>query len=125
MKFKIIFAGCGDIAFRWLDHIMKRDDCEIIAIVEKNPQRAVNYQQRYNFSCKIYDSLEEAIAGYTTEAAPGSFEEDRKGRIAPGFLADFIILSADPFQTDPKDLHKIRVLETWVNGKRTHCESSN
>ena len=63
-------------------------------------------------------SLEEAIAGYTTEAAPGSFEEDRKGRIAPGFLADFIILSADPFQTDPKDLHKIRVLETWVNGKR-------
>ncbi len=62
MKFKIIFAGCGDIAFRWLDHIMKRDDCEIIAIVEKNPARAENYQKRYNFTCPIYDSLEEAIA---------------------------------------------------------------
>ena len=62
MKFRIIFAGCGDIAYRWLDHITKRDDCEIIAIVEKNPARAENYQARYNFKCPIYNSLEDAIA---------------------------------------------------------------
>ena len=63
-------------------------------------------------------SLEEAIAGYTTEAAPASFDENRKGKILPGFLADFVILSADPFETDPMKLSGIRVLETWVGGKR-------
>ena len=62
MKFRIIFAGCGDIAYRWLDHITKRDDCEIIAIVEKNPARAAKYQERYGFSCPVYGDLEEAFA---------------------------------------------------------------
>ena len=62
MKFRIIFAGCGDIAYRWLDHITKRDDCEIIAVVEKNPARAAKYQERYGFSCPVYGDLEEAFA---------------------------------------------------------------
>ena len=63
-------------------------------------------------------SLEEALAGYTTEAAPASFDEKNKGRIAPGFLADFVILSADPFETDPMKLSGIRVRETWIGGQR-------
>jgi predicted dehydrogenase len=63
-QFRIIMAGCGDIAYRWLDHITKRDDCEIIAIAEKNPARAENYCQRYNLTPrpKIYNSVEEALA---------------------------------------------------------------
>ena len=67
-------------------------------------------------------SLEEAFAGYTTNAAPASFDEYKKGRIEPGYLADFIILSDDPFRTDPDSLSAIRVLETWVNGRRVENE---
>ena len=63
-------------------------------------------------------SLEEAIAGYTAEAAPASFDENKKGKILPGYLADFVILSADPFETDPMKLSQIRVRETWIGGKR-------
>ena len=63
-QFRIIMAGCGDIAYRWLDHITKRDDCEIIAIAEKNPARAENYIKRYNLTPvpPIYSSVEEALA---------------------------------------------------------------
>ncbi|MCQ2401390.1 MAG: amidohydrolase [Lachnospiraceae bacterium] len=65
-------------------------------------------------------TLEEAIAGYTTDAAMGSFDENKKGKIAVGFLADFIILSEDPFKCDPMKLSQIKVLETWLNGKKVY-----
>ena len=61
MKFRIIFAGCGAIAFRWFDHITKRDDCEIIAIADKNRANAERYCERYNIKCNIYESVEEAL----------------------------------------------------------------
>ena len=61
MKHKIIFAGCGGIAFRWLDHITKRDDCEIIAIADKNLDNARAYCERYNITCNLYDNVKEAL----------------------------------------------------------------
>lgn len=63
-------------------------------------------------------SLEEAIAGYTSDAAPASFDENRKGRIAPGYLADFAVLEEDPFKADPMKLSQIRILETWMDGRK-------
>ena len=81
-QFQIIMAGCGDIAYRWLDHITKRDDCEIIAIAEKNPVRAENYIKRYNLNPvpPIYSSVEEALA-----KAKGNVRLRRSGRKADGF----------------------------------------
>lgn len=61
-KFKIIFAGFGDIAFRWLDHITKRDDCEILAVAEKNIERAEKWIKKYNLKCNVYNSVDEALA---------------------------------------------------------------
>lgn len=65
-------------------------------------------------------TLSEAIAGYTTEAVTASFEENIRGRILPGFLADFVVLEKNPFDCDPKDLAGIRVLETWLSGKKVY-----
>lgn len=44
----------------------------------------------------------EALAGYTLHGAYAAFEEDRKGRIAPGYLADLAVLSgqAPSFRAD-------------------------
>jgi len=61
MEFKIVFAGCGDIAFRWLDHITKRDDCEIVAVADKNPQRFERWAKKYKLNCPVYTSVDEAI----------------------------------------------------------------
>lgn len=62
--------------------------------------------------------LEAALAGFTVWAARAGLAEGRVGRLAPGLMADFILVDADPFRTPLDDLGKIRVRETWVGGRR-------
>ncbi len=63
-------------------------------------------------------SVAEALRSYTVESAHASFEENVKGRIAPGFLADFTILAESPFDVPPEQLGSIQVTQTWVDGNR-------
>ena len=51
------------------------------------------------------------------DGAYGSCEEDTKGRIAPGMLADFVILEVSPFDVAPQEIHKIRTLATYLGGR--------
>ena len=62
-------------------------------------------------------SVSEAIDSFTKGAAYASFEENIKGKIQPGMLADFVVLGEDPFTAAPDTLHKIPVLETYLGGK--------
>ncbi|MFX1565101.1 MAG: amidohydrolase [Promethearchaeota archaeon] len=62
-------------------------------------------------------STEEAIRLYTIDAAFASFEENEKGTLSRGKLADFVILSEDPFEIDPDQLKDVKVLATYVGGK--------
>ena len=57
-----------------------------------------------------------ALQALTTGAAYQMFEEERKGRIAEGLLADFVILSADPVATGVDGVRDIRVVETIKEG---------
>ena len=61
----------------------------------------------------------EALRLFTADGAYASFEEDIKGQIRPGMLADFTILSKNPFESDESSLHAIRICETYVGGKAT------
>ena len=63
-------------------------------------------------------SVQEALDSFTWRGAEASFEEKTKGRIAPGYLADFVRLSENPFATDPERIHEIKVLGCWLGGKR-------
>jgi hypothetical protein len=60
---------------------------------------------------------EEAIKMFTVEAAYASFEEDMKGSLSVGKLADYVILSGNPLSTDPDRIKDLRVLATVVGGK--------
>ena len=62
-------------------------------------------------------TVEEALASYTVRGAEASFEESVKGRIAPGYLADFVVLGADPFETDPSDLRHIPAEAVYLGGR--------
>ena len=62
-------------------------------------------------------TLEEAIRCGTVNGAYAAFEENLKGSIQPGMLADLIVLDQDPFKTDPSALLKIRVERTMVGGE--------
>lgn len=61
-------------------------------------------------------TVQEAVDSYTIAGAKASFEENRKGRIAPGMEADFVILSQNPFETDPEKIKDISVEATYVGG---------
>ncbi len=58
----------------------------------------------------------EAVKAYTTYAAKASFEEDIKGSITPGKLADFVVLSENPLDVPSARIKDIQVLRTFVGG---------
>ena len=62
-------------------------------------------------------TVEEGVRGYTAGAAYASGEEHIKGSIAPGKLADFVILSKDIFTVNPLEIADTKVLGTVVGGK--------
>ncbi len=65
-------------------------------------------------------SVEEALHAYTTGAAYASFEEDSKGQLAPGMLADFVVLDRDLFTIEPEEIRDVRVLRTVAGGRTVY-----
>ena len=61
--------------------------------------------------------VEEALRVWTLGGAYASFEEERKGSIAVGKLADFVVLSADPAQVKPDAIKNIAVETTAIGGR--------
>lgn len=68
-------------------------------------------------------SVAEALRAYTAENARAGFQDDRLGRIAPGMLADFVVLSQDLFQIRPEAIVDTRVLLTAIGGHEAYCDS--
>jgi predicted amidohydrolase YtcJ len=62
-------------------------------------------------------SVEEALKSYTIRAAYASFEENIKGSIKPGKLADFVILDKNLFEINPADIRNVKILRTSVGGE--------
>jgi len=63
----------------------------------------------------------EALRAVTIDAAYQHFEEDEKGSLEPGKLADLVILSASPLE-DPARIDALRVVETVIGGRSVHRE---
>ena len=61
-------------------------------------------------------SVEEALRGYTIDAAYASFSEARTGSLARGKLADFAMIDRDITRIDPVEIRDARVDLTVVGG---------
>jgi predicted amidohydrolase YtcJ len=61
----------------------------------------------------------QALRAVTIDAAYQHFEEDLKGSLAVGKLADFVWLSRSPLE-DPARIDTIEVRETFVGGSRVY-----
>lgn len=61
-----------------------------------------------------------AIDHFTIDGAYASFEEDIKGRIKPGYYADFVVLNQDIFTINPLHIKDIQVDMTFVNGQQVY-----
>jgi predicted amidohydrolase YtcJ len=62
-------------------------------------------------------SVDEAIRCYTINNAFAAFEEDRKGSIRVGNVADLVVLSDDIYAIDPREIRNVRVQMTVVDGR--------
>ncbi len=62
-------------------------------------------------------SIEQALHAYTYEGAYASFEEDKKGMLKVGMLADMVLLDRDLTAIAPETIRDARVLKTIVGGK--------
>ncbi len=65
-------------------------------------------------------SVENALQIYTAGGAYASREEDVKGRIAPGMLADFAVLAQSPFDVPTGDIHRIQTRAAYLAGRCVH-----
>jgi predicted amidohydrolase YtcJ len=62
-------------------------------------------------------TIKEAVEAYTMGSAYAEFQENEKGSVTPGKLADMVLLSDDVLGIDPVKIRDVKVLKTWVGGK--------
>lgn len=80
---------------------------------------------RTSVSGRVADTVQnitvaEALDAYTTEAAKASFEEDRPGHIAEGFLGDLVLLDRNPLDVPESELKDIVSEFTVCDGRIVH-----
>lgn len=64
--------------------------------------------------------LEELLIGYTRDAAYAEFQENIKGQLKEGYLADMVLLSEDIFEIPPEELKDVKPLFTMMDGKMVY-----
>jgi hypothetical protein len=69
-------------------------------------------------------SVKDAIEAYTINNAYAAFEENEKGSITVGKLADFVVLEEDILSIDPVKIEKVEVAMTILGGKVVYDRSS-
>ena len=68
-------------------------------------------------------TVPEALRCATIWAAWGGFEEDVKGSLESGKLADFLILDRDPLTIDPEDLQNVQCDLVVIDGKEKYAQN--
>jgi predicted amidohydrolase YtcJ len=65
-------------------------------------------------------TVEQALTLYTRNGAYAGFEEDKKGILSPGKLADFIVVDRDLLSVPTDELKDVKVLRTYVGGQQIY-----
>jgi predicted amidohydrolase YtcJ len=64
--------------------------------------------------------VEEALAATCITPAWLAYDEHRRGKLVPGYLADLVVLDRDPVAIEPEELPDVQVVATMVGGRWTH-----
>jgi len=80
-------------------------------------QRHSGYPSADGWNPQERISLLQALESYTLHPAYAAGWENRLGRLAPGYLADLVVLPTDPFTSDPATLYDLQPERVMVNGE--------
>lgn len=64
--------------------------------------------------------IEQALAGFTRDAAFAAFMEDQVGQLKTGYRADFVVLNQDLLQIAAEEILQTEVLSTWLDGEQIY-----
>tara|TARA_R110002051_G_scaffold48308_2_gene95274 strand:+ start:22370 stop:24040 length:1671 start_codon:yes stop_codon:yes gene_type:complete len=87
-------------------------------------RRTLDNKNPYGWVPEQKITVQQALTAYTKNAAYASFDENIKGTLEVGKLADFVIFNDDITKVDPVLIHKIKILSTYVGGKKVY-ENNN
>ena len=59
--YKIIVAGCGMVADWWLEIVLKRSDCQIVGLVDRDIDNAIAKKSNYNLTAGTYSNINDAL----------------------------------------------------------------
>jgi predicted amidohydrolase YtcJ len=74
-------------------------------------------EQGYTHNPQEIINMEQAFIAYTYGGALADGAGDIKGKMAPHFLADFIVLNKNPFQSSWEDWNQIKIKKVYISGK--------
>ena len=69
-------------------------------------------------------SVEEALRAYTAGNAYGVFAEDRRGKLAPGYLADIVLIDRDLTRIPTEEIEQAAIKATVVGGRVVYTSMS-
>ena len=90
-------------------------DCDVLVNLRSAVTRLTASGQRMGPNQGV--TIDEALRMFTINGAFASFEENLKGTITPGKLADLVILSADPRAIPAEDLPSLSIDMTVIDGQ--------
>jgi predicted amidohydrolase YtcJ len=70
-------------------------------------------------------SVQQALALYTRNGAFAGFEENFKGSLKPGKLADFVVVDRDVLAVPADELCDVQVLQTFLGGDKVYDRASD
>lgn len=114
--------SCTEAGIRWTVHSdepvsdmgpLRLMDNVVNRTMWKEPGSVLNPAERV--------SVEQAIISLTRDAAWQCHSEHEIGTLEVGKFADFVVLDKDPRAAPPAEIGKLKVLETWVDGRRVYA----
>lgn len=81
----------------------------VYAALNRQPWTAGQPDQR--------QTLAETLIAYTRDAAYAEFQEQHKGQLRPGMLADLVLLSEDIFTVPPEEINRVTPVLTMCDGR--------
>ena len=102
-------------------HVSGGSDCPVEPFdILDNLRAAVTRQNRAGTKTYLPQqalTVEEGLRLFTSDAAWASRDEEVRGTLEVGRLADLVVLDGDLFHMDPADFPNVNIVETVLNGK--------